>query len=317
MTKKIQKATNQIIKRETIFNMKTSNLLFYILMALAMVSWGSSWINAKVLSNYINANELIVYRYIITSITMIPVLIYFKESFKIDIKSLALSFGASIFLIFYSIVFFLGTKYGTAGVGGAFVTTFAPIVTFLLLALFFKKTIKTKDFIALFLGAIGVMTILNIWQFELNQIFTKANLYFILAAIFWPVLTIISSKSNKIKAIVFSFYMYIITTVLSLFFTDFSSGNIFNFDIIFWINLLNISVISTTFATSIYFIAVSKLGTKEASSFIFLVPFNVILLSNIFLDEPIYFTTILGTILTISAVWTLNNVKLPKFTKKK
>ncbi len=284
-------------------------------MAIAMTSWGSSWVNAKVLSDYINADELIFYRYLITSITMIPVLIYFKESFKIDLKSLSWAFLASIFLAIYSIFFFVGTKYGTAGVGGAFVTTLAPIITFILLVIFFGKKIKTADFIALFLGAIGVMTILNIWQFELKDILTQANLYFVLAAIFWPLLTITSSKSKKIKAIVFSFYMYIITTSLSFLFADFSSGNIFNFDIIFWINLINISIISTTFATSIYFIAVSKLGTNEASSFIFLVPFNVIFLSNIFLDEAIYFTTLVGTILTITAVSILNNVKLPKFQK--
>jgi drug/metabolite transporter (DMT)-like permease len=145
---------------------------------------------------------------------------------------------------------------------------------------------------------------------------TKANLYFILAAVSWPLLTITSSKSTKIKAIVFSFYMYIITTILSFIITDFNSGNIFEFNMIFWINLINISVVSTTFATSIYFIAVSKLGTNEASSFIFLVPFNVIILSNIFLDEPVYFTTIIGTILTILAVSMLNNVKLPKFLHK-
>lgn len=293
--------------------MKESSFVFYILMALAMTSWGSSWVSAKVLSDYITAEELIFYRYLITSVTMIPVLIYFKESFKIDLRSLGLIFIASIFLIAYSVVFFLGTKYGTAGVGGAFVTTLAPIVTFILLVLFFSKKIRLKDFLALLLGAIGVMTILNIWSYELRDILTKANLYFVLAAISWPLLTITSSKSTKIKAIVFSFYMYIITTILGYFLTSFENRNILEFDIVFWINLINISVVSTTFATSVYFIAVTKLGTNEASSFIFLVPFNVIFLSNIFLNESIYFTTIIGTILTVIAVSILNNIKIPKF----
>jgi len=295
--------------------MKNEKIIFYILMGLAMTSWGSSWVSAKVLSNYITAQELIFYRYLITSITMVPILIYFKESFKVDLKSFILIVVAAVFLVGYSMVFFLGTKYGTAGVGGAFVTTLAPIVTFILLALFFGKEVKVKDFIALFLGAIGVMTILNIWSYELKEILTKANLYFVLAAISWPLLTITSSKSKKIKAIVFSFYMYIVTTILGFVLTSFPSGNILEFDMIFWINLINISVVSTTFATSIYFIAITKLGTNEASSFIFLVPFNVVFLSNIFLDEPIYITTILGTILTIMAVSVLNNIK-PKFLSK-
>lgn len=46
-----------------------------------------------------------------------------------------------------------------------------------------------------------------------------------------------------------------------------------------------ISVLSTTFATSIYFAATTKIGANEASSFVFLVPFNAIFLSFLFLDE--------------------------------
>ncbi len=46
--------------------------------------------------------------------------------------------------------FFLGTKLGTAGLGGAFVTTLVPINTFILMALFFGKRIGTKDILALF-----------------------------------------------------------------------------------------------------------------------------------------------------------------------
>ena len=88
-------------------------------------------------------------------------------------------------------------------------------------------------------------------------------------------------------------------------------------DWIFWLNFLVITIIGTTFATSIYFVAITKIGANEASSFIFLVPFNAIFLSWFFLDEPIYFTTIAGTILTITAVSMLNNVQLPKFLRRK
>ena len=72
------------------------------------------------------------------------------------------------------------------------------------------------------------------------------------------------------------------------------------------LHLIIISILSTTFATSIYFVAIKKIGTSQASAFIFLVPFFVITLSSIFLDETVYITTILGTILTISAVYILN-----------
>jgi len=286
--------------------------IFYILMVIAMTSWGASWVSAKILSEYITAQELIFYRYFITVITLAPVLIYMKKSFKIDIKTLALALLASIFLVVYSIFFFDGTKYGTPGLGGAFVTTLTPILTFVLLVSFFGKKLLKKDIFALILGAVGVATILDIWSFELKDILVISNLYFIYASFSWSFLTITNSKLKSIEHLVFTFYIYIFTTVIGYFITPFESGSVFDFDYIFWINFLLISVVSTTFATSIYFVAISKIGTNEASSFIFLVPFNAIFLSWVFLDEPIYLNTIVGTIMTVVAVSILNNIKLKR-----
>ena len=293
-----------------------SNTFFYILMVLAMISWGASWVNAKVLSDYITAQELIFYRYLVTTITLVPVLFIMKQSFKIDIKTLGLALIASTFLVTYSIFFFDGTKYGSPGLGGAFVTSLTPILTFLVLISFFKKEFTKKDIFALILGAIGVLTILNIWTFSLEEILVKSNIYFVFACMAWAGLTISNSKLKIIKPIVFTFYVYVITTIIGFFLTPFESGNIMTFDSIFWINFFIISVISTTFATSIYFVGIGKLGASEASAFIFIVPFNAIFLSYIFLDEPIYITTIVGTILTIIAVSLLNNLNILKFIKK-
>ena len=281
-------------------------------MFLAMITWGASWINAKVLSKYITADELIFYRYLITSLTMLPILLFLRLSFKITARNLMISLVSSLFLIAYTVFYFLGTKYGEAGIGGAFTTTLNPIITFILMVLFFKKKFTKIDALALFLGAIGVMTILRVWQLDIAEITTKANSYFVFAAVLWAFLTLTSSKQENVEPLIFSFYIYIFTTVLSLIYTKFPSGNIFNFskfDSLFWIHLLSLSAISTTFGTSIYFIAVKKLGANKGSSFIFLVPFNAIFLSYIFLDEPIFLTTILGAGLTIFAVYLLNKKK--------
>ncbi len=274
-----------------------------------MMSWGISWVNAKVLSSYITASDLIFYRYFITVLTLVPVIIFLKKSFEIPLKTLGLALLAAIFLSIYSIFYFDGTKYGTSGLGGAFVTTFTPILTFVLLVGFFDKKLEKNDIIALVLGAIGTITILNIWSFKYDEIFVVANLYFIYASISWSFLTITNSKNKTTDALVFVFYLYFFTTIIGYFSGTFQTGNIFDFDTIFWLNLIFVSIVSTTFATSVYLVAIAKLGANEASSFILLVPFSAIVASWIFLDEPIYLTTIIGTALTIKAVLMINNKK--------
>jgi len=287
--------------------------IFYFLLFLAMIAWGASWVNAKVLSSYINEYELIFLRNFFTIITLGPVLIVTKKYFYIDKKSLFLAVLASMVMIAYMKGYFLGTKFGTASLGGALVTTLIPINTFLIMALFFGKKIQKKDSIALFIGAIGVLTILNIWSFSYEQIFSIQNGYFLLASLLWPILTIISSKAVGTSPMIFTFYMYMITTIMVLvFFMDIDQIPFASFDTIFWVNILNLSIVSTTFATTIYFVGIEKLGTNEVSSFIFLVPFAAITLSAIFLDEKIGISIIIGTFLTIVAVKNLNNIKFKK-----
>ena len=291
--------------------------IFYFMMVLAMAGWGASWVNAKVLSSYINEYEMMFLRNFFTIITLAPILVITRKYFYTNKKSLFLAFLAAIVMIVYLKYYFLGVKFGTASLGGALVTSLIPINTFILMALFFGRKLQKKDIFALILGMFGVLTILNIWTYSFDQIFTEHNIYFLIASVLWPIFTIISSKSTKTSPLVFSFYMYVFMTILLLiFFVEPLKMNYASFDWIFWTNILSVAIISTTFATSIYFIGIEKLGTNEVSSFIFLVPFFAISLSVIFLKEQISYSIILGTILTLIAVKILNNIKIFKKKEK-
>lgn len=287
-------------------------------MVFAMIFWGASWISTKVLTTYVNEYELVFLRMGICFITMFPLIYFFKLSFKFDLKSLLLILVASLVLTLYSIVMFLGVEHGTGSFGGALVTTLIPINTFIIIAILNKKTISLKHSFALILGAFGVLNMLNIWNFNLNEILSKDNIYFLLASLLWPILTIITAKATKINAFVFTFYTYVISSsTLYLFFVDNTVfTKIMNFDSIFWFNIFVITILSTTFATSIYFIGASKLGAKEVSSFIFLVPASALIIGAIFLDEKITLNIIIGTIFTIIAIYILNNLNLFRLFKK-
>ncbi len=292
--------------------------IFFILLTIAMLGWGASWVNVKILSLYVNEYEMIFLRFGLATLSFIPILLYLKKSFKIDKKTALLVLLAAITNVAYMKYFFLGAKFGTAGLGGAFVTTLIPIVTFILMALFFGKKIGTKEVLALLLGGFGVLMILGVWTLELSQVLTKYNLYFVIASILWPILTIVSSRATKVAPIVFVFYMNSVTTLLvALFFVDFSFVQTLNYEPKFLFNIICISILGTTFSTSIYFIGIEKLGTNEVSSFIFLVPFFAIGLSSIFLNESIGLHVIIGTILTIVAVSMLNNIKFDIITVMK
>ncbi len=289
---------------------------FYVLMTLAMFGWALSWINAKVLTAYASEYELLFLRNLFSVISFIPILVFTKKYFKISKKNLLLSLIASLILTCYMKFFYLGVHLGTASLGGSLATTAIPIITFILMAIFFKKSVTLKDVFALILGATGVLTMINIWSFDVSQIFLPQNIYFIIAAFFWSLLTITNSKCDNISPVVFSFYVYIFSMmIVSVVFIDVTQIKYETFDWIFWLNLLSISIISTSFSTTIYFSGVEKLGTKQVSTFLFLVPPFTMISSIIFLDEKVSISIIIGTFLTITALAILNNIIILKKTK--
>jgi drug/metabolite transporter (DMT)-like permease len=286
-----------------------SKNFFFFLLFIAMIAWGGSWVNVKVMSGYVGAFDMIFIRYFLTSLSMVPLLFVLKKSFRIDLRGVGFVLASSAVLIAYMVYFFLGAKHGTASLGGALVTSLIPINTFLILALMRARKVGRKNSVALTLGALGVLTMLNVWKFDLSQILVIQNLYFLLAAILWPILTIISSKATHLSPVVFTFYMYVVVTiVVGLLFVDFNTIAYEKLDGIFWTNTLLMAFAATTFANTVYFLGIERLGAGEVSSFIFLVPFSAIGLSALFLDEVISVSMIMGVLMTLYAVKLLNNI---------
>ena len=284
-----------------------------------MILWGASWISTKVLTNYINAYEMVFLRMGICFISMAPIIFFTNMKYKLDLKTSILILFASFFLVLYSVFMFWGVEHGTGSLNGAMVPSMIPIITYIFVAILNKKTISLKHSFALILGVFGVLNMINIYQFSLEAIFSKDNIYFIIASTLWAIITIITAKSIKINAFVFTTYTYIISSAtLYIFYIDSSIFvKILEFDTIFWFNMFVITILSTTFATSIYFFGAAKYGAKEVSSFVFLVPASAIIIGNIFLDEKIEFTTIIGVILAMIAIYILNNLSFFRLFRKK
>ena len=289
--------------------MMTDRKLF-LWMTLAMLGWGVSWPIAKILSNYITEHELVTYRYALTVLTMPPILYWLKLSFKIELKNLLLAIAIGVLLIFYTKLFFLGTKHGTAGLAGALVTTLMPIIVYVLMLLSRQKRPQIRDWLALTLGVIGVATMIKVWTFEVEQIFNISNVYLLWAALCWALMSIATAYTKSIHPVVLSFYIYLFATLIDwLVFFNPSSGSIFAMDQIFWAGFIFLAVGSTTFATTVYFLGIQKLGSNKGSVFTFLVPFFAIGLSMIMLDESLELTTVIGVVMTIASLMILNNVR--------
>ena len=277
-----------------------------------MATWGLSWTNGKILSQYCSSSILAFWRFFLSSIFMIPVLIFTKNNFTVPSDGIKYIIIGSILIFSYNIFFFMGSNLGFANVGGVFVPTLNPIITFILSIIIFREIIYKKDIIGLIFGICGGIIVLEAWTLSYSQMTTNGNLYFLLASISWGIMSIVSGKSHKALAtLTFSFWVYFISSIFC-FIMNINNDVliVFDFDLIFWLNLILLSIGAQVFGTTVYFIATTKLGPSKASSFIFIVPITAPIFSMIFIGEKLEISTIIGGIMTMTAVYLINKEKI-------
>ena len=283
-------------------------ILLYILMILAMATWGLSWSNAKVLSDYGPSSVVAFWRFFFSSIAMIPVLWLTGNDFRVTRQGMKYIFPGAVFISLYNIFFFVGTDRGSASVGGIIVPTFNPVITFIISVLLLKQVFSRKDIIGLVLGFTGGVIVLQAWTLSLEQMIANGNMYFICASISWGIMSVISGRSHgHVSTLSFSFWVYTISALIYLGVTwNKDIFLIFTYDWIFWVNMFFLSAGAMVFGTTVYFLATTRLGPEKASAFIFMVPVTALLFSVLLIGERLEVTTMIGGIMTMTAVYLIN-----------
>lgn len=268
--------------------------------------WGGGWTALKILTLELPMDVIIFWRFFIMSLSFIPILYFFKTPIRLNSGSLKYIAGSSILNIAFMAFAFLGIKYGLAGAGSVIITTFSPIMTFLLVALIFKTKLSNRQYFGLLLGLIGGYILLQLNDFLL--FLNGSNIYFLLCATIWAGVTLLSQHSQKhIHPVHYSFFIALIATVISFVYAYNSNlMAVFSQGIKFWIALIYLAVLGQTLATTIFFIASGKLGSQKTSSFMFLVPIFALFSAWLILDEPIQLHIIIGGLVSIIAVYFIN-----------
>lgn len=284
-----------------------------LLMILAMGFWGANWACSKILLDYAPALIIAFWRIFFVFVASALGILCFRLSFKVDKALFGWLFLASLFNCGFALLFFMGLNFGMAGKGGVLVTTLTPILTYLLIggfAFYRAKRLKTSfqgfsksEILGLVLGFLSGLFILNL---SVDEIFSQFNLFFVLAALDWALMSLVTSKI-KLNALVLSFYFNLLSSLLftPILLLD-GAFVIFQADGIFWLNMFVVAILSTLVGTSIYYYGVHVLGSARANSFFLLVPVFALIFSYFILGEVPSVLMILGTILAIFAIYLIN-----------
>ncbi len=283
--------------------------LFYVLIIIGMAFWGGAWTSAKAVSGIVSVQTVVLYRFIFATVVIIPFVVMYKQQFIVRSKQfLWVLCGAGLFTA-YNQLFFTGIHIGLAGAGGVLVTTTNPIFTYILCMLIHKYRLTIRSGVGLLLGLAGGCIMLRLWTFDAGEIFQFGNGIFIISAIVWSAVTLVSGHAQKtIHFTTYTFWFYLLSALFSLPFSIFTGDTflVFTKGSFFWLNLLYLSIFAMAFSATIYFYASNRLGSHRASNFVFLVPVFAVLFSFLFLHEIPRWNTLSGGALAMSAVYVLN-----------
>ena len=277
----------------------------YFLMLLAMISWAIAWTNAKIVGEYLSFYNLTFFRFLLGFISLLPFLLYNKKKLP-PLRLYKYIIIPSILFFIYNIAFFKGTYFGEAGRGAILVTTLNPLFTLIIISLIRKK-ILLKEVLGIITGLFGGLIIMNIFKYGFDIIFDIKNIYFLICAITWGVMTVfIDLAQKKINPYVFISLCYFFTMVISFFFTDFELIDLSSLDFRFYFNFFLVSIAAMSFGTSVYMYSTSIIGPVKASVFIFSVPFLAMGTSYFFLNEIFSLNTIIGGLISLIAIYIVN-----------
>ncbi|MFT5835690.1 MAG: drug/metabolite transporter (DMT)-like permease [Sulfurimonas sp.] len=271
-----------------------------------MFLWGGGWSALKILTYETPIDVIIFWRFFLMSISFIPILYFMKVPLTLNRSSAKFVVSSSVLNLSFMVFSFLGVQYGFAGSGGVIIPTLAPIMTFLFVCIIFKTKLYASQYIGLFIGLVGGVIILQLNDFSLFM--NSSNIYFVLCALIWAGITLLSQYSNKhIHPVHYSFYISVVASLTSFIYA-FNSDlmSVFEQGAKFWIAMIFLSILAQTVATTIFFISSAKLGSQKTSSFMFLVPLFSLLIAWVVLDEAIHAHILIGGSLSLIAVYFIN-----------
>ncbi|MDD2697202.1 MAG: DMT family transporter [Arcobacteraceae bacterium] len=283
------------------------SMKYFIAMIVAMLFWGIAWTVGKIAVAHSNAEVSAFWRYAISFISILPLIWYLKTPFKSDKLGLVYMVGAGLLTALFNYLFFVGVAHGQAGYGGTLVTSLSPIITYLLSIAIFGVKVSTRQIIALSIGIIGAIILLQI-PFEGFGFLNVDSIYFVLCAIVWTFVTLLSQKaSQKSNPMFYTLVVFAVTSLVNMYFAlPYHPFDLGAYDQTFWISILFMGLLSGTFSTTLFFISASKIGAHRASVFMFIVPIGAIVSSYFVFGEKLEMSTIIGCILAFIAVVLFN-----------
>lgn len=283
----------------------TKKSIFHIITLIVVIIWGTSFASVKTLLDAgMDTTNMLFVTFLIAYLSALA--FSYKKIWSDNLKDefIHLLCGLTGGIGFY---FFQseGLKY-TYTTNISILVSFAPILTAIILFLFFKEKFNRKMLIGSVIALMGAIVVIFNGKIQLDKA-PFGNFLGLMGALCWAFYNVLLGNLGEKYPITFTIrkvFFYGILTLLI--YSIFSPMNIdlelFSKPVVI-ANLFYLGLANSMLCYVLWGYAIKTIGTITTANYMYLMPFATLLAGYFILAEPITIVSILGLLLIISGVY--------------
>ena len=289
--------------------MTSSKAYRYLLILLAIIFWGTSFVATKTLLHEIKPVTIIILRLILASILLSIIALSTKRAFSINLKSHGWIFILALIAVFHLWIQVTGLQYTTAANTGWIIGT-APIFMATLGFVFYKEKVTPFQFAGIVVAIAGLLLLIGKGDItKIGLIENKGDLLVLGSAFTWGVYSMVNKKiSLSYSPLMTILYLFLMMAALIVPFNLDSETitSVINLSSTGWISILFLGIFCSGVAYVIWAQALRDMESAKVGAFLYFEPLVTVFAAWFFLSEKITLLMIFSGLLITAGVFIVN-----------
>ncbi len=295
----------------------------YVLMLMACIFWAGAFIAGKSSVASFGPFTLTFYRFGIAALILMPLMVLkYKADLKLDGQRLGEVFILGIVgMAGYHVLFFEALKFIPAS-NASIIASTNPMMTALIMALFFKERLEKAQILFLVTAFMGVVLTISNWQ--LGRLLTQGSHFgeglMIIAVLCWAYYSaLVKRYIVHFRPIVLSFYVFLSCAIMVFPFAM-NEGLIYTSikaPLGAWQSIFYMAFFASVLGYWIQQESIRQIGPAKTNIFVNVVPVFSMLMAMVILKENIPLSKWLSASIIILSVLMFNGVSQMKARKIK
>jgi len=278
----------------------------YLLILLAVIFWGASFVATKTLLHEIKPITIIILRLIIATILLTVIAISTKRNFSLNPKSHSWIFILALVAVFHLWIQVTGLQFTTAANTGWIIGT-APIFMAIMGLIFFKEKITLLGLLGIVLAICGLLLLFGKGDItSIGLIENKGDLLVLGSAFTWGVYSTVNKKiSLSYSPLMTILYLFLMMAIIIIPFNlnQETIKSVVNLSSTGWLMVLFLGLFCSGISYVIWAQALRDMESAKVGAFLYLEPLVTVITAWFFLSEKITFLMIIsGLLITIGVI---------------